>query len=600
MKTSRQRKLHGRGVAIGIRPTIDGRRNGVREALEEKTMMLARNVAKLISESLRTIYGDPVECVIADTTIGGLAEAADCDAKFVKAGVCGVLTVTPSWCYPTETMDMDPLLPKAVWGFNGTERPGAVYLAGLTSAHDQKGLPIFKLYSRNIQDLTDNSIPSEIQEQILSFARCAVALGIMRGKSYLSMGGVSMGIASSIVDSDFLQSYLGMKHQHVDMSEFTRRINREIYDREEYLRALDWVEKNCGEMKDPNPEEKSETAEQKAENWKTVIKMALIAKDLMVGNPALGKAGHLEEAAGHNAIAAGFQGQRHWTDFMPTGDFMESVLNSGFDWNGLRQPYVLATENDSLNALSMLFGHLLTGTAQVFADVRSFWSAESIERITGQLPEGEGKDGFIYLTNSGAAALDGCGASEKEGKPCIKPFWELTEEETEKYLESTKWGSAKLWTFRGGGFSSSFETRGGMPMTMIRLNLVKNLGPVLQMAEGYSISLPEPIHQKVVQRTDPTWPRTFFVPRVTGDGAFRDIYTVMKKWGSNHCALCYGHVGSDLITLASMLRIPVNMHNVPDINIFRPSYWDACGTTATEEADFRACSRLGPLYGSRI
>ncbi len=590
-------RLHGRTPKIGIRPTIDGRRNGVREALEEKTMILARNVAELISSQLHSIDGAPVECVISDSTIGGLPEAADCAAKFEMEGVCGVLTVTPSWCYPTETMDMNPLLPKAVWGFNGTERPGAVYLAGLASAHDQKGLPIFKLYSRDIQDITDNSIPEEIREQILCFARCAIALGTMRRKSYLSMGGVSMGIASSIVDSDFLQTYLGMVYQHIDMSEFTRRMGGGIFDQEEYQKAFGWVKTNCREMEDPNPPESRETPEKKEENWQTVIKMTLVAKDLMVGNSRLKEMGYIEEGAGHNAIAAGFQGQRQWTDFMPTGDFMEAILNSSFDWNGIRQPYVIATENDSMNAISMLLGHLLTGTSQVFADVRTFWSSQSIRRITGSTLEGTGKDGFIYLTNSGSAALDGCGESDIDGKPGIKPFWEMTDIDTKKYLQATNWGSGKLWTFRGGGFSSSFETKGGMPLTMVRLNLVKNLGPILQLAEGQSIELPKKIHKQVVGRTDPTWPRTFFVPRITGKGAFRDVYSVMKKWGSNHCALCYGHIGADLITLAAMLRIPVNMHNIAEERVFRPTLWDACGTESLETADYRACTALGPLYG---
>ena len=597
MKKQPIERLHGRTPKIGIRPTIDGRRNGVREALEEKTMTLARNAAGLISGRLRTINGAPVECVISDTTIGGLPEAADCAAKFEKEGVCAVLTVTPSWCYPTETMDMNPLIPKAVWGFNGTERPGAVYLAGLASAHDQKGLPVFKLYGRDIQDIGDHTIPEEIQQQILSYARCAISLGTMRGKTYLSMGGVSMGIASSVVDHDFFQAYLGMKCQQVDMSEFVRRINKKIYDPDEFQKALKWVKRNCREMEDPNPPGKRETAEQKRENWETIIKMALITKDLMTGNPRLKEMGYPEESAGHNAIAAGFQGQRQWTDFMPTGDFMEAILNSSFDWNGPRQPYILATENDNLNAVSMLLGHLLTGAAQLFADVRTYWSPPAIQRITGTKLKGPGENGFIYLTNSGAAALDGCGECLIEGKPGIKPYWEMSKEDVLKCLKATRWGSGKLWTFRGGGFSSSFETRSGMPMTMSRLNLVKGLGPVLQIAEGCSIDLPVGIHDTVVGRTDPTWPRTFFVPRITGKGAFRDVYTVMKKWGSNHCALCFGHIGADLITLASMLRIPINMSNVAEEKIFRPTYWNACGTENMEQADYRACSLLGPLYG---
>lgn len=590
-------RLNGSLPKIGIRPTIDGRRNGVRESLEEAIMAMAESCAKLITENLRHSCGLPVECVIADTTIGGVAEAARCAEKFQREGVGAVIDVTRCWCYGTEVIDMNPAIPRAIWGFNGTKKPGAVYLAGATAAADQKGLPAFKMYGKDVQDENDYSIPEDVREDILRFARCAVAVATMKGKSYLSIGSVSMGIGGSIVDDHFFQNYLGMRNEYVDMSEFVRRIDREIYDREEYTRALEWVKKNCPEMEDPNPPEIRETREQKDENWETVVKMALIARDLMIGNPKLAEIDYAEESEGHNAIAAGFQGQRQWTDHFPNGDFMEAILNSSFDWNGIREAFIIATENDSLNAAVMLFGHLLSGNAQIFADVRTCWSRDAIERVSGETIPGRGGDGFIYLTNSGAAALDGSGECSIDGKPAMKPFWDITPDEAESCIEATTWGEAKLVTFRGGGFSSAYRSRGGMPLTMSRLNLVKGMGPVLQLAEGYSIDLQENIYDEIVGRTDPTWPRTFFVPTINGEGAFKDVYSVMKRWGANHCALCYGHIGADLITMASILRIPVSMHNVPEEKIFRPGAWDAFGTADLEGADYRACENFGPLYG---
>src|SRR5512136_2364635 len=208
---------------IGIRPAIDGRRKGVRESLEAQTMGMAQSVARLLSETLRHSCGLPVECVIADTCIGGVAEAAQAAAKFAKAGVGVSLTVTPCWCYGAETMDMEPLVPKAVWGFNGTERPGAVYLASVLAAHTQKGLPAFGIYGRDVQDVTDTSIPPDVAEKLLRFARAGLAVARMRGQSYLSMGGTSMGIVGSIVDHAFFERYLGMRVECVDMSELSRR-----------------------------------------------------------------------------------------------------------------------------------------------------------------------------------------------------------------------------------------------------------------------------------------------------------------------------------------------------------------------------------------
>jgi len=590
-------RLIGNLPKIGIRPVIDGRRGGVRESLEEQTMGMARAVAELLTKNLKYPNGQPVECIIADTTIGGVAEAARTAEKFAKEGVGVSITVTPSWCYGSETIDMDPYIPKAIWGFNGTERPGAVYLAAALAAHNQKGLPAFSIYGRDVQEAGDTTIPDDVKQKLLQFARAGLAVAIMRGKSYLAIGGVSMGIAGSIVDPDFFESYLGMRVEYVDMSELVRRIQEKIYDEEEYKRALAWVQQNCKEGRDPNPTERQASRDRKDREWETVVQMTLIIRDLMVGNPRLAELGYVEEAEGHNAIAAGFQGQRQWTDHFPNGDFAEAILNSSFDWNGQREPFILATENDSLNAAAMLFGHLLTNTAQVFADVRTYWSPEAVKRVTGKELTGIASNGVIHLINSGAAALDGTGQQSIAGQPAMKPFWEITPEEVQECLNAATWHPAVREYFRGGGFSVSFLTKGGMPVTMSRINVVKGLGPVMQIAEGYSVDLPEEIHYFLNERTNPTWPTTWFVPILTGKSPFKDVYSVMNNWGANHAALSYGHIGSELITLASILRIPVCMHNVPEERLFRPSAWGAFGSIDSVDADYRACQNFGPLYG---
>ncbi|GAB4242188.1 MAG: L-fucose isomerase [Acidobacteriota bacterium] len=589
-------RLIGTPPKVGIRPVIDGRRRGVRELLEDQTMEMARSAARLIETTLRHSNGLPVECVIADTTIGGVAEAARAAEKFAREGVGVSLTVTPCWCYGTEVMDTDPWIPKAIWGFNGTERPGAVYLAAALAGYTQKGLPTFGIYGRNVQDRDDTSIPDDVAEKLLRFVKAGLAVAEMRGKSYLAVGGVSMGIAGSIVDQDFFQDYLGMRTETVDMVELVRRIEEGIYDREEFERALPWVRRWCREGEDPNPPERQADRQRKDWEWETCVKMALIVRDLMVGNPRLAELGFEEEALGHNALIAGFQGQRQWTDHFPNGDFLEAILNSSFDWNGIREPYLVATENDALNGVAMAFGHLLTDTAQIFADVRTYWSPEAIQRVTGWRPEEPAENGLIHLINSGPCALDATGRQTADGKPVLKPYWELTQEDVRACLEATEWCPADRGYFRGGGFSTRFATRGGMPMTMSRINLVKDFGPVLQLAEGYTVALPPEVHDALDRRTNPTWPTTWFVPRLTGSGAFRDVYSVMANWGANHAAVSYGHIGDRLITLAAMLRIPVCMHNVSPDRIFRPSAWSAFGTSDPEGADYRACRHFGPLY----
>ncbi|MDA3810706.1 MAG: L-fucose isomerase [Spirochaetaceae bacterium] len=596
MKTNEPvNRLRGTMPKVGIRPTIDGRREGVRESLETQTMNMAKSAAKLISENLRHPNGLPVECVIADTTIGGIAEAADCADKFKRENVGVSLTVTPSWCYGSETMDMDAQIPKAVWGFNGTERPGAVYLAAVLAGHTQKGLPAFGIYGHEVQDSDDTTIHDDVKEKVLNFIKAGLAVAYMKGKAYLSMGNVSMGIAGSIVDQNFFQKYLGMRTECIDMVEFMRRMDQNIYDGEEFDKALKWVKENCREGKDNNAPDKQRSAEQKEEDWAASVKMTLIARDLMIGNPRLAELGFGEEALGHNAIAAGFQGQRQWTDFKANGDFMETMLNSSFDWNGIRESFVMATENDALNAAPMLFGHLLSDTAQIFSDVRTYWSPDAIERVTGWKPEGLAENGLIHLINSGSTSLDGTGEMTQNGEPLMKPYWDITSEDVKKCLDATLFRPASTEYFRGGGYSTDFLTKGGMPVTMSRMNLVDGLGPVLQIAEGFTAEIPENVHETLDGRTDPTWPTTWFAPRLTGEDNFKDVYSVMANWGANHGAISYGHIGAKLITLASMLRIPVSMHNVPEDKIFRPSAWASFGMNK-EGADFRACTNWGPLY----
>ena len=592
-------RLIGEYPVIGIRPTIDGRRGAlkVRESLEDQTMNMARAAARLFEENLRYSNGEPVRVVIADTTIGRVAESAACADKFRREGVDITLTVTPCWCYGAETMDMDPDTIKGVWGFNGTERPGAVYLASVLATHAQKGLPAFGIYGHDVQNMDDTSIPADVEEKLLRFGRAAVAVATMRGKSYLQIGSICMGIGGSIIDSHFIEDYLGMRVESVDEVEIIRRMTEGIYDEAEYQKALKWTREKCREGFDKNPPELQNTREVKDEQWEFVVKMMVIIKDLMNGNPNL-PAGREEEMVGHNAIAAGFQGQRQWTDFYPNCDFAEALLNTSFDWDGVREPYVLATENDVLNGLGMLFMKLLTNRAQIFADVRTYWSPDAVKRATGYELEGKAKEagGFIHLINSGAACLDACGeVKDENGNAVMKQWFDMTDEDCEKILAATTWNPADLGYFRGGGYSSRFSTRAEMPATMIRLNLVAGLGPMLQIAEGWTINLPDEVNETLWKRTDYTWPSTWFAPRTTDNGPFKSAYDVMNHWGANHGAISYGHIGADLITMCSMLRIPVAMHNVPEDKIFRPAAWNAFGMDP-EGADFRACANFGPTF----
>jgi L-fucose isomerase len=594
MKTDR---FQGQWPKIGIRPTIDGRMGGVRESLEEQTMNMAKSVVGLLTSTLKNPDGTPVSCVVADSTIGRVAESAACAEKFRREGVGVTITVTPCWCYGSETMDMEPHTVKAIWGFNGTERPGAVYLAAALAGHAQKGLPAFGIYGRDVQNAGATEIPPDVEAKLLRFARAAMAVATMRGKSYLSIGAVCMGIAGSIVNTDFFEEYLGMRCEGVDEVEIIRRMSEGIYDKEEFTKALAWAKSSCKEGEDAiNRADLKKDRAARDKDWEFIVKMTLIVRDLMTGNPKLREMGFGEESLGHNAIAAGFQGQRQWTDFYPNGDFTEATLNSSFDWTGIRAPYVLATENDALNGAAMLFGYLLTHTAQVFADVRTYWSPEAVERVTGKKLEGRASGGMIHLINSGAAALDGSARQrDKDGRPTMKPFWDITEDEAKACLEATTWMPANREYFRGGGFSSKFLTRGGMPCTMARLNLVKGLGPVMQLAEGWTADIDPAIHKILDERTDRGWPTTWFVPRLTDSPNFKDVYSVMNMWGANHGAVSCGHIGADLITLAAMLRIPVCMHNVSDDDVYRPAAWAAFGM-GKESADYRACQTYGPLY----
>ncbi|WP_427050639.1 L-fucose isomerase [Paenibacillus sp. TC-CSREp1] len=590
-------RYEGAFPKIGIRPIVD-RRKLVKAALAESTMNLAREAAAEITAVLRNPDGSPVEVVIFESCISGMTEAATCAEQFRKEGVGVLVSVSSGWCYPLETMETDPTLPHAVWGFNGTERPGAVYLAALHAAHNQKGLPIFKIYGRHIQDQHEGKLPQDVRDQLIRFTRAGMAAALLRGKSYLSIGSVSMGIAGCIVDENFYQRYLGMRNAYVDMTEVRRRMEKHIYDEQEFQKAMDWAALHCKEGPDPNPESVQISPESKLKNWETSIRMTMIVRDLMIGNPRLAEKGYEEEAYGYNAIASGFQGQREWTDHLPSADVLEAVLCSSFDWNGIREPYMIATENDNLNAITMLLNHYVSYTAQIFADVRAYWSPEAVERVTGWRADGMAASGFIHLINSGPAALDGTGEQQRDGQPVMKPHWEIEEHEVQACLDAVSWRPTYMDQFAGGGYSTDYTSRGGMPVTMARINLIAGLGPVLQLAEGYTIDLPEAVHEQLDLRTTPTWPTTWFVPRlVADDPVFGDVYTVMEAWGSNHCAVSYGHIGEDLITLASMLRIPVNMHNIETSRIFRPSAWSAFGTKDLEAADYRACAAYGPLYG---
>ncbi len=590
-------RLRGKLPKVGIRPTIDGRRMGVRESLEDQTMKLAENVAKFLTDNIRHSSGEKLEIVIADTTIGGVSEAAMCEQKFKDENVGVSLTVTPCWCYGSETIDQTPGIPKAIWGFNGTERPGAVFLAAAVAGHDQLGDPVFSIYGRDVQDAGDEEIPGDVQTKLLNFVKSGLSVATMKGKSYLGIGSVSMGIIGSYVDMGFFKDYLGMRTEFVDMVEIRRRLDENIYDDVEFKKALKWTKENCKVGKDTNPKEMQRSSKDKEEDWEVVVKMTMIMKDLMIGNPRLAELGFAEEAEGHNAIAAGFQGQRHWTDHMPNGDFSEAILNSSFDWNGIREAFVMATENDSLNGVAMLFGHLLTDTAQIFSDVRTFWTPEAVERVTGKKLTGRAADsGMIHLINSGSTTLDGTGEMMNGKDRVLKPFWDISEEEKQKCLDNTSWCAASAEYFRGGGYSSLFKTKGEIPVTMSRVNIVKGIGPVLQIAEGYAVDVEDEIHDVLDKRTNETWPTTWFVPKTTGEGAFKDVYSVMNNWGANHGGISYGHIGDKLITLAAMLRIPVSMHNVEDDRVFRPKAWAAHGTKDLEGADFRACKNYGALY----
>lgn len=588
---------------IGIRPVIDGRQFGIRESLEEQTMNMAKAAAELITSKVRHASGEPVECVIADTTIGGIAESAACNEKFSRENVVATLTVTPCWCYVTTVIDENPNTIKAIWGFNGTERPGAVFLAAAMSAYAQIGMPCFSIYGHDVKDADDKTIPDDAEDKILRFARCAAAVGDIRNKSYVNIGAVAMGIAGSYCNEDFFRSYLGMHPEWVDMTEIIRREKLGIYDKDEYEKALAWIKANCKEGIDINPtdgmfyQRTVLTPEEKEENWQFIAKMTCIIMDIMKGNPKLAEMGWLEEAKGRNAILGGFQGQRNWTDFMPNADFTEAILNTTFDWNGKREPIPFATENDGLNGVTLLLLHELTSKAAIFADVRTYWSPEAVERVTDWKPEGIASNGFIHLINSGAAALDGTGACINEkGENCMKNWWDMTDKDIDACLKATTWPCANLGYFRGGGFSSSYSTKGVMPCTFARVNLVKGLGPAIQIVEGYTVELPENVNKTLLDRTDKTWPSTWFTPILTGTDSFKDVYSVMANWGANHGAFVYGHIGADMITLASMLRIPVSLHNISEDRIYRPHAWASFGTKDLEGADYRACANYGSLY----
>ncbi len=578
---------------IGIRPTIDGRENGVRESLEVQTMTMANTLKSHIENNYCYPDGTPVQVVVAESTIGRYKEATDCEELFEKNNVCASITVTPCWCYGMEVIDLHPTRIKAVWGFNGTERPGAVFLNAVLSAHNQLGLPAFGIYGSEVMDNDRTDIPDDVIPKIDKFIKGALAVGQLKNKSYLQIGGVSMGIAGSLVDFSLFQKYFNMNVVQVDMIEIMRRIDEGIFNPNEFETARAWVSENCTEIPDINKEHLKLTDLEIEEGLDFVTKMTLIIKDMMHGNEWLRNNGYNEEGLGNNSIAGGFQGQRQWTDYLPNGDFSETILNSSFDWNGPKSPTILSTENDALNGITMLFGHLLTNTAQVFCDVRTYWSPEAIKNLGNFTIDENLEDGMLHLINSGSAALDGTGKMRDEnGNPVIKPFYDVTDEDMKNCLQATKWPVANREYFRGGGFSTNYLSEGEIPFTMTRVNLV-NGEPSIQIIEGKSIEISNDLYNAINDRTDPTWPSTFFIPN---ENTPLSTYEVMNNWGANHCVLTYGHVGDLFITLASMLRIPVSLHNIEEDRIYRPTMWTHYGTLDKTGSDFRTCEKLGPLY----
>lgn len=576
---------------IGIRMLVDNR-PALRAQQQQALFKLAEQVRLLLEGQVRYGDGVPAQCVIAPQPVGCVRDAAAVSELFRAERVGAVINIARAWAYPAEVMEYDTQLPQAVWGFSGSNYPGTVFMGAAVATAAQRGCPLFKIYGRDIQAGQDLRVPEDVADKLVRFAQCALALATLRGKTYLAVGSMCMGIGASAVDHAFFQCYLGMRTQMVDTAEILRRMEQKIYDPQEYARARRWAKENCREMQDPNPCALQQPAPQKQVAWDDSVKLALILRDLMQGNPALARQGHPEEAQGCLALAASFQGQRHWTDWQVSSDFAEAVLNSSFDWDGPRRPVTVATENDALQAAAMLMGTLLTGTAQIFCDMRAYWSPQAVQAHFGTVPPTAEK-GFLYLTNSGPAPLDGTLAAG-----ATKPFWAMTAEDMEGCIQHTQWGADKRAVFAGGGFSTSYQAAGGVPMTMVGLSLVKGLGPVLQIIEGETIALQPDLADALTQCTDPTWMRLFFVPRLTQAGVCSSVYNIVESWASNHCTLCGGHRAKAFTTLASMLRIPVCLHNLPPRQLFRPAVWGLYGEPGSTEADFRACQNYGPLYGA--
>lgn len=593
----------GHVPTIAITPVADGR-TGAYETHVERTWRMVEKVRSLIRANVALPDGTPVNVVIAPEIVYGARTGARAQAVYSRAGVCANIWVSRSWAYSDELMSACQGIGSSEWqqaayGLNQTDAPGAVWLKAFTAAMDEKKRPIFAIYSPDLES-EDGPLCPYVSERILRFARCAAAVAEMRGKNYLSVGSVSMGIIGSDVRRNILLDYLGMGTVSVDMVAIRGRIDRGFYDHAELEKAVRFMQKNFaidyGKGRRPY---KSEAL------LRECLKMTLIVRDLMIGNPRLaspriGKAqgfqADVEHAQGANAIAAGTQGQRQWTDLYPNFDMTESLLNSSFDWNGFRAPYIVATENDSKNAIGMLVASLITGLPQLFADIRTNWSPASIRQATGIDVDDVAPRGLIDKRNSGAGALDYAldprtlvPEASRETPYRVAAAIRRSEAAQARLMKEAAAGTtylpAILTYFPGDGLSSHYRTPGGIPMTAYRYNVVGNM-LTCSVVEGETVALPDRVADHISNVTDRTWPETFWMPR--------DMSSIeyMTRIGPNHDANSFGLIGADLLTVNAMLRVPVDLHNLAGDHIFRPTLWDRFGGD-----DFAACRMLGPLYG---
>ncbi len=601
--TTTARPLVGHVPTLAITPVADGRVSAY-EDNTERTWMMVDKVRQLIENNVALPDGTPVRVVVPPEIVYGARTGALAQAHYTREGVSANIWVSRSWAYSDELMSACQGIGSSEWqqaayGLNQTDRPGAVWLKAFTAAMDEKKRPIFCVYSPDLED-ENQALSPFVAERLLRFARCAMALAEMRGKNYLGIGGVSMGIIGSDVRRNLMLDYLGMGTAAYDMVGIRGRIDKGFYDHEELERAVTFFKRHLkiqmGSGKRPLPKDAL---------LRETLRMTMIVRDLMVGNERLadssvakahGFTANVEHAQGYNAIAAGTQGQRQWTDLYPNFDVAESVLCSSFDWNGYRGPMFVATENDSKNAIGMLVAGLITGLPQLFADIRTNWTPASIRKVTGKNVDRLCPNGIIDKRNSGAGALDyAIDLYKVAGVSKKKPVQELTavirndrviqKKIMDAALRATIYMGAELTYFPGDGLSSHFRTPGNLPMTAYRYNTIGDR-LTCSVVEGDTVELPATVADHISNATNRTWPESYWAPRNMSS------FEYMSRIGPNHDANSFGYIGADLITLNAMLRIPVDMHNIDKRDIFRPTLWDRCGAD-----DFRACTLLGPLYG---